>query len=95
MGVASIPVIGLYICLLKDMTVFYAFSVAGCVAAALVIAMTISSFAGTVIPLFFHRIRVDPAVASGPLITTVNDLVAVIAYYGTAWLLLIRVLRLA
>ncbi len=95
LGVASIPVIGLYICLLKDMTVFYAFSVAGCVAAALVIAMTISSFAGTVIPLFFHRIRVDPAVASGPLITTVNDLVAVIAYYGTAWLLLIRVLRLA
>ena len=32
----------------------------------------------------------DPAVASGPLITTVNDLVAVVTYYGLAWLLLIR-----
>lgn len=32
----------------------------------------------------------DPAVASGPLITTVNDLVAVVTYYGMAWLLLIR-----
>ena len=95
LGAASVPVIGLYICLLKDMTPFYAFSVAGCVGLALVIAMTISSFAGTVIPLFFHKIKVDPAVASGPLITTVNDLVAVIAYYGTAWLMLIRVFRLA
>ena len=51
LGAASVPVIGLYICLLKDMTPFYAFSVAGCVGLALVIAMTISSFAGTVIPV--------------------------------------------
>ena len=36
----------------------------------------------------------DPAVASGPLITTVNDLVAVVTYYGLAWLLLIEVFRL-
>lgn len=32
---------------------------------------------------------IDPAVASGPLITTVNDLVAVVTYYGLAFLLLI------
>ena len=44
-----------------------------------------------VIPMFFHKIKVDPAVASGPLITTINDLVAVITYYGLAWLLLIQV----
>ena len=37
----------------------------------------------------------DPIVASGPLITTINDLVAVIAYYGLAWLLLIQILHLA
>lgn len=41
-------------------------------------------------PHVFHKIKVDPAVASGPLITTVNDLVAVVTYYGMAWLLLIR-----
>ena len=40
-----------------------------------------------------QRLGVDPAVASGPLITTVNDLVAVTAYYGLAWLLLIEVLH--
>lgn len=37
----------------------------------------------------FHKIKIDPAVASGPLITTVNDLVAVVTYYGLAFLLLI------
>ncbi len=59
------------------------------------VAMLISSIMGTVIPMLFHKIKVDPAVASGPLITTVNDLVAVVAYYGLAWILLINVLQLA
>ncbi|WP_408634643.1 magnesium transporter [Petralouisia muris] len=38
--------------------------------------------------------KVDPAVASGPLITTINDLVAVITYYGLSWFLILNVLRL-
>ena len=42
----------------------------------------------------FHRINVDPAVASGPLITTVNDLIGVVTYYGIAWLLLMKLLHL-
>ena len=95
LGAAAIPVTGLYLWFLKDMAPFYSLAVAGCVGLALVIAMTISSLAGTAIPLFFHRIHVDPAVASGPLITTVNDLVAVLTYYGTAWFMLLKCLRLA
>ena len=51
--------------------------------------MVISSLGGTVLPMFFHKIKIDPAVASGPLITTDNDLVAVETYYGLAFLLLI------
>ena len=42
----------------------------------------------------FHKLRIDPAVASGPLITTVNDLVAVITYYGLAFVLLINTLNI-
>ena len=61
----------------------------------LMLAMLISSAVGTCIPLFFKKIRVDPAVASGPLITTVNDLVAVVSYYGLSWIFLISVLHLA
>ena len=61
-----------------------------CVGVSLLVAMAISSLVGTVIPMFFHKIKIDPAVASGPLITTVNDLVAVVTYYGLAFLFLIE-----
>lgn len=57
-------------------------------------AMTISSIVGTSVPMFFKRIHVDPAVASGPLITTVNDLIGVVTYYGVAWFLLIHLLQM-
>ena len=59
------------------------------------VAMMISSFTGTIIPIFFKSVKIDPAVASGPLITTVNDLVAVISYYGLVWVLLINFMHLA
>ena len=55
----------------------------------MVLAMLASSLSGTIIPILFKKLGVDPAVASGPLITTVNDLVAVISYYGLTWLLLL------
>ena len=47
------------------------------------------------IPIMFKKFGVDPAVASGPLITTVNDLVAVVSYYGLTWIFLIEMLHLA
>lgn len=94
LGILSFAFIGTYICLFKGKTPEYAFAISACVGIALVLAMTISSLVGTIVPIFFHEIKVDPAVASGPLITTVNDLVAVVTYYGFAWLLLINVLHL-
>ena len=94
MGILSFAAIGGYLCLTGNAPVF-AFAVSGCLGLAMLSAMFISSLSGTVIPLFFRRIGIDPAVASGPLITTVNDLVAVISYYGLAWLILINLLRLA
>ena len=94
LGALSFASIGLYVWLIKGNPAHYAFLISGCVGIAMVVAMIISSFIGTVIPMFFHKIKVDPAVASGPLITTVNDLVAVVTYYGMAWLLLIQVMHL-
>ena len=73
----------------------FSFAVSGCIGISLILAMLISSAVGTLIPLFFKKIKVDPAVASGPLITTVNDLVAVVTYYGMSWILLLNVLKLA
>ena len=83
-----------YTMVLKHYPLPYSMAVGACVAIALMLAMTISSFAGTAIPMVFDKFGVDPAVASGPLITTVNDLVAVISYYGLAWLMLIQVFHL-
>ena len=94
LGSLSFLAIGVYLWLFRGTTPYYGFCVSGCVSIALILAMVISSLSGTVIPIFFHKIKVDPAVASGPLITTIDDLVAVVTYYGLAWILLIDVLHL-
>lgn len=94
LGVLSFAAVGAYLFVFRGDAPRFAFAVSGCIGVALVLAMVVSSISGTVIPLFFKKVKVDPAVASGPLITTMNDLVAVIAYYGLAWLLLIQVMHL-
>ena len=95
LGIISFVLVGLFIMLFKHRDIMFSFAVSGCIGVALMLAMLISSTVGTLIPLFFKRIKIDPAVASGPLITTVNDLVAVVTYYGLSWILLINVLHLA
>lgn len=94
LGILSFVMIGGYLCLLKGKSPQYAFAISLCAGIALLMAMTISSIVGTSVPMFFNRIHVDPAVASGPLITTVNDLIGVVTYYGVAWFLLIHLLGL-
>ncbi|MCC8136481.1 MAG: magnesium transporter [Clostridiales bacterium] len=94
LGSISVIVVGLYIFFFKGATASFAFAVSGCVGFSLMVAMLISGMVGTCIPLFFNRIHVDPAVASGPLITTINDLVAVVTYYSLSWLLLIQIMHL-
>ena len=94
LGLVSFVCIGIYIMLAKAKPALYAFSVSGCVGTALMVAMTISSLVGTVVPIVLHKIHIDPAVASGPLISTVSDLVAVVTYYGLSWLLLLNIIGL-
>jgi len=95
LGILSFVLIGLYIFLFKGKTLVFAYAVSGCIGLSLLVAMLVSSAVGTCIPLFFKKVGVDPAVASGPLITTVNDLVAVITYYGMSWIFLIEMFHLA
>ncbi len=59
------------------------------VAIALIISMAASNLCGTLMPILFKKMKIDPAVASGPFITTLNDLIAVAVYYGVAWLILL------
>ena len=94
LGVMALVFLGIYIHLFKKYAWMSAFLISGCVGISLVVAMVISGFVGTIIPMFFHKIHIDPAVASGPLITTVNDLVAVITYYGLAMVFLIDIFHI-
>lgn len=94
LGSLAFVFIAIYIACFKHNAWLHAFLISGCVGVSLMVAMVISSLVGTLIPIFFHKIKIDPAVASGPLITTVNDLVAVVTYYGLAWLFLIQIMQI-
>ncbi|MDG0874072.1 magnesium transporter [Paenibacillus thiaminolyticus] len=58
------------------------------VGSSLFLTVIIGTMAGTVIPLILYRMNADPAVASGPLITTLNDIFSLTVYFGTATLFL-------
>jgi magnesium transporter len=48
----------------------------------------LASFMGTITPILLDKFGVNPAMASGPFITTANDLIGIGAYFGIAYLLL-------
>jgi magnesium transporter len=56
------------------------------VGVAMVVAMTIAATMGTIAPAFFKKIKVDPAIASGPFVTTANDITGILVYFGVATL---------
>jgi magnesium transporter len=58
-------------------------------AAAMVITMVVAGLVGIAIPLGLARTGVDPAIASGVILTTVTDVVAFAAFLGlAAWFLI-------
>lgn len=63
-----------------------AMNIAWVVATAVFGSMFISSLMGFIIPLTLEKMKIDPSVASGPIITTINDLVALFIYFGIATL---------
>ncbi len=46
--------------------------------------LIVATIAGSFLPLLMHKLNIDPAVASGPFITTINDIISVIIYFGLA-----------
>ncbi|KOP81759.1 magnesium transporter [Cytobacillus solani] len=48
--------------------------------------LIVATLAGALIPLIMHKFKIDPAVASGPFITTINDLISILIYFGMATL---------
>jgi magnesium transporter len=58
------------------------------VALGLFASMLISAGIGTLLPMLFRRFGIDPAVASGPLITSSMDVLGILTYFSLAWALL-------
>jgi magnesium transporter len=51
------------------------------------LALVAAAVLGTVTPIVLKRLNVDPAVAAGPFVTTVIDLLGILVYFGvvSAW----------
>ena len=54
------------------------------VGTAMAAAIMVAGFLGIALPFTFRRLGVDPAIASGPLVTTANDVVSIATYMSLA-----------
>ncbi|HQN74669.1 MAG TPA: magnesium transporter [Bacillota bacterium] len=55
------------------------------------LALIISTTLGAVIPFIMDRFKIDPAVASGPFITTISDIITLTVYYSISLLILLPI----
>ena len=58
------------------------------VSLSMVLVSIMSAVVGTTIPILFDKFNIDPAVASGPFITTINDIFGLVVYFMIATSLL-------
>ena len=59
------------------------------VAVALLAVMILAATIGAAVPIFLERVGIDPALATGPFITTTNDIIGLIVYFLIAsWIVL-------
>ena len=54
----------------------------------LFVTLSLSTVVGAVIPILINRLKIDPAIASGPFITTINDAMGLLIYFSIATKLL-------
>ena len=76
----------IYVSLL-NLETFIPFDVAVTVSVSLTLAMFISSFIGSFSPIMLNKLNIDPAFASGPILTTINDIISLVIYFGLATLM--------
>jgi magnesium transporter len=85
MGVVFGLLIGGY-CVIR----YHSFAVAGAVAIAIITGMSTAALVGTAVPLTMRRLGIDPAIATGPFVTTAMDGLGLSIYLGIAAVLLSR-----
>ncbi len=82
-GIVWAAVVGLY-----TMVIYRTWKLAGIIFAALIINLLAAAIVGVTVPLFLKKIRVDPALASGVILTTFTDCIGFAALLGLGALVL-------
>jgi magnesium transporter len=67
---------------------YNSFMIAISVGLAVICSMSVAALVGSLVPMGFARIKIDPAVATGPFVTTAIDIVSVYFYFSIATSLL-------
>lgn len=83
-GVVCSILIFAYTILYKDSN-----ELAATVSVALVLVIIFAGLFGTFVPLMLDKYKIDPALATGPFITTMNDIVGLFIYFGIGHLMYI------
>lgn len=68
--------------LLYNLSFHHSYELAITVSIALITVIIFASVFGTFIPMFLNRMKIDPAIATGPFITTSNDLLGIVIYFS-------------
>ncbi len=56
---------------------------------ALFVALLVGAVTGAFVPMILRKMKIDPSVASGPFMTTLNDVIALTIYFSLATLILL------
>jgi len=78
-GLACTGVLLLYSALLS-----YPLALSLTIGLSLLVVILFAAVFGTFMPMFLHRIKIDPALATGPFITTANDIIGLFFYFMVA-----------
>lgn len=88
-GIATFCSVFLFLLVFENLSSIANIKIASVVGVSMLGSMIVACVSGCLIPIIFKECKIDPAVASGPFITTLNDVIAIVVYYGLAWLLLL------
>lgn len=69
-----------------------AFKITQVVSLSILVSLTVSTLSGALIPLIINSFKIDPAVASGPFVTMIVDILALSVYFTLATVLIINTL---
>ena len=68
----------------------HAFTITEVVSLSIVVSLTVATLSGALIPILINSIKIDPAIASGPFVTMIIDIIALSVYFALATILIIN-----